>query len=681
MRPIPNVPVSTEFFAFQGGVDVETPALRVSPGSLLACLNYEPDTQGGYRRPAGYERFDGRTRPSDASYDLVAVTLTGTPAFGETLTIGPATCRFVQAVEGGMVVTGRSGVIPGNTPVVGAVTYGDTAANPVLSLIVSAETDSTYLAMAADVFRSAITAVPGSGPIRGVAEYGGTIYAFRDNVGATAGAMYRSSPTGWQLVALGEVVAFTDASITLKDGDILTQAGRTATIRRVVLETGALGTNPNSGRLFIANRAGGNFAAGAATFTGGGTLTLGGAQTAVTLPAGGRYEFDEAAFTGRAEAVRLYGCNGVGPAFEFDGTTFVTIDTKSTPNNPKFIKAHRNYLYLAQGASAINSSVGKPYRYVATEGSAEQAVGDTITGFSVLPGEALGIFSRNKSQALTGASPATWSLQAIGADLGAIPYTVQNLSDTLVLDDRGVIGFTSSRDYGNFNDATLSKKIQRLINTARPLVVASYVVRESNHYKLLMSDGTTLTLGYNNRRALGFTNGRLSFSPTCAISAEDVDGKERIFVGSADGFVYEMNRGSSYDGGDIEAFIKVFYVSSKSPEVRKRYRRMTLEMAASRYAAIKFSAEYTYGDSEIQAHMGTGNPDIGVIGSGSGSIWDFATWDDFFWDSQDVLRPSLSMNGTGVNCSMTFYSNSKIDFGHVLSGAVLHFTPRRLQRT
>lgn len=682
MRPIPNVPVSTEFFAFQGGLDVESPALRVTPGSLLACLNYEPDTLGGYRRPAGYERFDGRAKPSDAIYDLVAATLTTTPAVGAVLTIGAVTCRFVQAVQGGIVVTARSGVVPGSTPITitGPVTVGTTAANPVLSLSIGGAMDSALLAAAADVYRADIGVVPGSGPIRGVVQYRGNVYAFRNNAGNTAAAMYRASATGWTLVAFGEVVNFTNANASVVDGVVLTQGGVTATISRVVLETGALGA-ANTGRLFITGRAGGSFSAAAATTAGGGTLTLGGVQTAVTLPPGGRYEFDQAAFTGRAETLRLYGANGVGPAFEFDGTTLVTIDTKGTPNTPKFIKAHRNYLYLAQGASAINSSVGKPYRFVAAEGSAEQAVGDDISGFSVLPGEALGIFSRNKSQALTGASPTTWSLQAIGADLGAIPYTVQNLSDTLVLDDRGVIGFTSSRDYGNFNDATLSKKIQRLISTARPNVIASYVVRERNHYKLIMSDGTTLTLGYSNRKALGFTNGQLLFNPTCAHSGEDLNGKERVFIGGDNGFVYEMNVGSSFDGADIEAFIKVYYLSSKSPEVRKRYRRVTLEMSATRYAAISFNAEYAYGDPEVNIHMGGGNPDVGVIGSGSGSIWDFATWDDFFWDSQDVLRPSLSMSGSAVNCSLTFYSKSKIDFGHVLSGAVLHFTPRRLQRT
>lgn len=49
--------------------------------------------------------------------------------------------------------------------------------------------------------RAPITAVPGSGPVRGVVRFGGVTYAWRDNAGANAGVMYRATPTGWQQVS------------------------------------------------------------------------------------------------------------------------------------------------------------------------------------------------------------------------------------------------------------------------------------------------------------------------------------------------------------------------------------------------------------------------------------------------------------------------------------------------
>ena len=678
MRQIPAVDVKTEYFAFEGGLDLETPPLRVKPGSLINCLNYEPDALGGYRRPAGYERFDGRARPSDATYELIACTMSSTPAAGTALTIGAATMLFVKLVDGGILVTGLSGTVAGSTNIVapGPTVVGATLSNPALSGQVTAAAEAQYLVDSADIYRALITVVPGSGSVLGVHIYEGDVYAFRNNAGGTACVMHKATVSGWAAVDLGEVVAFSNANTSVGEGDTLTQGGVTSTVMRLFVETGTLASGTNTGRMFISGRMGGNYAAGAATSTGGGTLQLSGAQTAVTLPAGGKYQFDNYAFTGKADAMRMYGCNGVGPAFEFDGTTFATIDTKGTPNTPSYIKAHRNYLYLAQGSSVINSSVGTPHRFVASEGSVETPVGDVVNGFASLAGEALGIFTRNKSQALTGASSATWSLQVIRGDVGAIPYSVQTMSDTFMFDDRGILSISTSDQYGNFADATLSRKIQRIVNAAKDKIVASYVNRERGHYKVLLNDGATLTMGVDNKRITGFTIGQLGIVPSCAGTGEDSAGVERIFVGAANGYVYEMGRGSTFDGDAIESYIKIFYINSRSPELRKRYRRLTLEMSATLYASIRFQADYSYGDPEIQS---TTSEDISV--SGSGGVWDFTNWDEFFWDGQDVIRPSLSLSGTGINASMTFYSNTKLDHGHVLAGAILHYTPRRLQRT
>ena len=52
-----------------------------------------------------------------------------------------------------------------------------------------------------DALRAAIGPVPGSGPVRGVWRFGGVVYAFRDNAGATACVMHKESAAGWVAVA------------------------------------------------------------------------------------------------------------------------------------------------------------------------------------------------------------------------------------------------------------------------------------------------------------------------------------------------------------------------------------------------------------------------------------------------------------------------------------------------
>jgi hypothetical protein len=612
MMQLPNVRTETEFFAFQGGTDITSPALRMPPGVVISSQNYEPEANGGYSRMKGYERFNGLARPSDATV----------------LTVANSALEEAQALLG-----------------------------------------------AADVRRALIAAPAGSGPVRGVCQFGAVVYAFRDNTGATAGQLYKSTVAGWALVDLGEEVAFTNANISVGDADALTQGAVTATIKRVVLETGSLASGVNTGRLVISGRAGGAFTAAAATSTGGGTLTLGGAQTSITLPAGGRYQFDIYNFFGQLSAARLYGCNGVGPAFEFDGVTLVTLKTGAATDTPKFIKANRKYLYVAQGSSLMNSSVGNPYRWIAGEGSTEIAVGDTITGICSLTGSSLGVMSRNSSNALTGSSTADWSLQSIRGDVGAVPYTLASMSDTFMLDDRGITSITAVQTYGNFADATLSKKVQPIIDKLRTKVLGAYVARQKGHYVLLMTDGATLTMGFSGGQLTGFMQGQLGFTPSCVWSGEDDTGVERIFMGGTDGMVYEMERGSSFDGASIESFLKIYYYNSKSPRIRKRYRKLVLEMSAVLYAAVRFQGEYSYGNPDIEQ---TRSDSVSVIGSGGS--WDVNQWESFYWDAQDVSQPEVSLDGTGLNMALSFYSDTALDFGHTLQGAIIHYTLRRQQR-
>jgi hypothetical protein len=77
-RNIPTLPKSQYYNVhFYGGLDSETPAWQVKSGLLKDCLNWEIGVNGGYARIEGYERFDGRPKPSAGRYYILNVTITG----------------------------------------------------------------------------------------------------------------------------------------------------------------------------------------------------------------------------------------------------------------------------------------------------------------------------------------------------------------------------------------------------------------------------------------------------------------------------------------------------------------------------------------------------------------------------------------------------------------------------
>jgi hypothetical protein len=236
---------------FGGGLDTTSPPLYMAPGSLIGSENYEPRLQGGYQRVGGYEAFDGRPRPSDATFALFrAVTTFANAAVGDTLTgLTSAATGVVAYVSSTLIaLTKITGTFVTETLKKGGTTVGDAVAG----VGDTALNENTYFEAAANRYRADIGAVPGSGVIRGIGVLNDTVYAFRDNASATEQNIYKSTAAGWVLVDLGYELAFTGGSGTQpSEGATITQGAVSATLRRVAVESGTFAGTNAAGRFII----------------------------------------------------------------------------------------------------------------------------------------------------------------------------------------------------------------------------------------------------------------------------------------------------------------------------------------------------------------------------------------------------------------------------------------------
>lgn len=86
MKQLPHVQTKSQWIAFNGGLDVATPAMQKAPGTLIDAQNFEQGVNGGYSTIAGYERYDGQAKPSDATYSTLSCLLIGTVSVGDIVT-------------------------------------------------------------------------------------------------------------------------------------------------------------------------------------------------------------------------------------------------------------------------------------------------------------------------------------------------------------------------------------------------------------------------------------------------------------------------------------------------------------------------------------------------------------------------------------------------------------------
>lgn len=846
-----------DFFALGGGLDLVTPAIVTQSGRARSAVNHEPDPKG-YRRIDGYERFDGRGKPSGATYWVLHFT-DGTASItaGQTVTgatsgaMGKALINAV--VSGGTLGAGNAVGYLVLTDVTGTFDDGEALKVATVTKCIADgsatergatndDDDTTWLRSAIEAARTLIQQVPGSGAIRGVWVFKGITYAVRDNAGATAGVLHKSTATGWIPCVLGRSLPFTSggrvqlpftsggllhlaftsggttpvtvgntitgaisaatgtvSGVTLTSGswaggdaagtftlsaqsgtfvsenlnvgaalnlatiasnstatpiqvadmiaggtsaatgnvetvtitsgawangnaagtltlsiqtgaflaeslnvgaslDVATVAGNStstaiaegdtitgaasaasATVTRVILESGDWSTGDAAGRLIFTSQIGTfiaeNLNVGAVT----NLASIAANSSANALPAGGRYEFVNHNFYGASNLERMYGCNGVGPAFEWDGTTFVSIITGMADDTPKHIAEHKKHLFLGfTGGSAQHSGPGEPLVWNVVLGAGELGLGEEITGFLSSVSGVLAIFGRNKISMLYGDDAANWDLKPLSSEAGAVEWTAQVLGCPVYLDDRGLRSLTSTQTYGDFRMGTMSALVEPVFKQKRArsiTAVASVRLRTKDQYRLFWSDGTALAMYVGRKTPEIMPLDYNGLVVRCVCAGEDANGQEIAFIGSDDGYVYQLDSGTSFDGGQVDAYIRLPFNHVGSPRQNKRWHKVSLELEAAPSTSIGITAEFSYAEP--------GQPAVReetFIVSGGGGFWNEANWDEFYWSVPAEGVADAPIDGIGTNISIVVASSSTYEEPYTLHGMTLYHSPRSLAR-
>lgn len=554
------------------------------------------------------------------------------------------------------------------------------------------ELDATYIQSAIESARAKVNPPPGSGRLRGVWYYGGNAYAFRDDATASQCRMYVSAGTGWDLVDLGHTIGFEGGTREIADGTTIHGAasGASATVSRVVLRSGDWTTGDATGILcltaitgnFIPDESltasGGGFSAGFSSgFETETFATSTDRQQAVQLRPGGRCEFVNHNFGGHSGTERMYGADGVSSAFEFDGTVFVPIATGMATDTPSHIAAHKNQLILTfEGGSLQHSGVGNPYAWTILAGAAEIGFGEEIVGILSLRG-VLAIFGRNRLGLLYGNSSDDWALDILSEEAGAIEWTIQDIATAVYLDDRGIRALDATQAFGDFRMNTLSRDVEPIFRTKRAAgvtPVASIKVREKDQYRLFWSDGTGLTM-YLGRKKPEILTFDLGMAVHAICTAEDADGNEVILFGSADGYVYQLDAGTSLDGSAVGAFVRLAFNHVGSPSYDKRWHKVGIEMTADDNTTLAVVNEFAYAAAEQPPSV-----EQSIEVPGAGGFWDEDNFDQFNWSSPINGTAETFIDGIGKNISIAIVSSATYEAAHTLHGVTLHYSERRMLR-
>lgn len=651
------------------------------------ALNYEIAVAGGYQDLKGYERFDGRPKPSDASFTIVDVVITGAIAVGNTVTgaVTGATGKVIAIAaypdvpaQTYLVLTKVTGlwnnaaenvqVAAVNQGHVSAVGYADSAPTSKLK--------AQYKNLAADVYRADITAVPGEGSTWGGFTLGADKYAIRNAIGGATAALFKATVAGWSAVAMGREVAYTSGGVyVVAIGDVITGAtsGATATVRRIQLSSGTFGAGTAAGYLTLSGQVGNFVAENLNVGANLNVATIAGNSTAQTLAPNGHLDYHVSNFANPRGAARVYCADSVNTGWEFDGTYLVFIHTGMVNDKPSHVHVHKKQLFLSFDGSSQESGLGDPLAWAPVLGASEIATGSKITGYHTEPGSAgdatLLIATAERFHMLYGNDSADWNLVPYRDEVGAYEWTTQALAQTYFLGGQGIANLQAVQQFGNFQHSTMSQLINALIIAKRPLAVGSTIVRNKNQYRLFFSDKSAIFMTMNGRKLMGMMPVVLDHQMVVAWSELDPNKNEETFFGATDGFVYQMEKGTSFDGNNIYAFLETHFDHADAIEWEKTFfSPVTVEGKGGGYAEFDLTYKLDYGRSEVF------QPDsqTAVMPATQGAAWDTGglSWDTFIaWDSTSLVPTvGLDLRGDGRNISWLIVKNSDYFEPLLLSG-------------
>jgi hypothetical protein len=632
-------------FEFRGGLISNLSPLQhgaQAPGSARLLKNFEPSTDGGYKRIEGYDKYSSSFVPA---YGTPVVQ--GSGQTGTTLVI--ANIYTAPSEDSTFTIAGVTGEY---TVSVAGVSFNSTYKQATLTL-------TTSLA-SSPADKAAVTFTSHTGTIKGVVAWNETVLSYRNaDIYTTTGTTHTkvSKPSyGTVLVAGGSQ---TGATLNVDGLTGVPQIGDTFSITGVEKVYTVLAVP---------------------------TVTSGAAALSI-FPTLASSPADNAVLTmlscdrsgGGKLRVAKYRVNGVDKVlcvdsfnvpFIWDGTTFTELTAApSDVIGASFVAYHKNQMFFAKGEVLTFTAPYTDTDFSVANGSGVIAIGGNITG--IIPfREALIIFTDKTINQLVGNTLQDFVLQPVTKNVGCVaPDTIQEIGgDVIFLGPEGLRLFSATDRVGDFNLGVVSKPIQNEMTAliASSSSFASCVIKQKSQYRIFGYNATGLSTanakGVLGTQMVGDNTSTMSWAETLGIKAYVADSDyenqtETIVFAHDDGFVYEMENGNSFDGANIIASFATPFVSINDPRIRKTFYKLFLytDPKGGVTTSVNLKLDFDTQDS-IQPDTIQLSNEAGVVGFYGSSG---ARYGSIVYGSKLVKQFETQVIGSAFSVSLQFVSDGQ----------------------
>jgi hypothetical protein len=372
----------------------------------------------------------------------------------------------------------------------------------------------------------------------------------------------------------------------------------------------------------------------------------------------------------------VVGCDGVNPAFKYDGTTYTLLNGTGSPANPKYAEMFLARLVLAgysSNPSAITlSAPNDDTDYAGADGALEINVGDVVVGLKNFRNNVY-IFGQNRIYKLVGSTSADFAIQPVTTEIGCVDGdTIQEIGgDLLYLAPDGFRSVAGTYNIGDVDLSLQSRTIQPLV---RPLltdisgqVFSSCVIRQKSQYRCMVYSpevSKANAIGFIGKitdgpaqNAFNLTYTQYDWTTTSGIQCYCADSyfdatKERAVIGDvSNGFVYILESGNDFDGTSIIAVYQSPYLTFKDLTLRKVMQKINLFTQLEGQVDVNLNLNFDFDNNGIYQPASIIIPFTGAFSTYGTDLYGTAAYSGI---SFPVIKQNLI--GSGFTTSFIFTS-------------------------
>jgi hypothetical protein len=364
--------------------------------------------------------------------------------------------------------------------------------------------------------------------------------------------------------------------------------------------------------------------------------------------------------------------DGVNYPVEFNNSdnSLTTLDSSTDVLAAEHVAVFKGTAFYAKGSVVYFSAPLSVGDFSVANGAGSINVGSDVTGLIVFRDQLI-IFTQNTIKRVTGTTASDFVIAPITDRIGCVNGdTIQEVGgDIMYLAPDGIRLLSATDRIGDFGLEIASDPIAKdtLIFTNSTSEYCSLLLREKAQYRIfayIESEQPATTKGLIATKFISQGGSGIGWSTTSGIKAYTADSayigsSEVILFGNSDGYIYQMETGSSFDGESIEAIYESPYMPINDPQVRKTLYKMTLYAEPTGDMQLTVNIKY---DFDINTGNGVIQPPTSEIASSGTSTFLYgstkAVYGTAAFGGELDNVYNLNLVGSGKTVAIRFEDNS-----------------------